>query len=65
VKGGDPASIIAQTAAMYPGSLLVMTTHGRRGLPRVLMGSVALQVVEHAITPVLLVPSFKVHNQQQ
>jgi nucleotide-binding universal stress UspA family protein len=65
VKNGDPASMIAQTAAMYRGSLLVMTTHGRRGLPRVLMGSVALQVAEHATVPVLLAPSFKTQNGQE
>jgi nucleotide-binding universal stress UspA family protein len=65
VKDGDPAFTIAQTAAMYPGSLLVMTTHGRRGLPRMLMGSVALQVAEHAATPVLLVPSFKAQNGRE
>ncbi|HVA92019.1 MAG TPA: universal stress protein, partial [Chloroflexota bacterium] len=32
-------------------------THGRSGLPRILLGSVTEAVVQHGITPVLLVPA--------
>jgi hypothetical protein len=35
--------------------LIVMGTHGRRGLGRLLMGSVAEQVVRKALCPVLTV----------
>lgn len=36
--------------------LLVIATHGRRGLDRALLGSVAEKVVRHAESPVLVVP---------
>ncbi len=36
-----------------------MGTHGRTGLPRVLLGSVAEDVIRHAQVPVLVVPMFK------
>jgi nucleotide-binding universal stress UspA family protein len=36
--------------------LIVMGTHGRSGLPHVLLGSVAERVVQHAHCPVLTVP---------
>lgn len=39
--------------------LIVMGTHGRTGLPRVLLGSVAEEVVRHAGLPVLVVPMFR------
>ena len=35
--------------------LLVITTHGRTGLPHMLMGSVAEKIVRHASCPVLVV----------
>jgi nucleotide-binding universal stress UspA family protein len=34
----------------------VMGTHGRSGISRVLLGSVAQRVVQHARCPVLIVP---------
>lgn len=39
--------------------LIVMGTHGRTGVPRVLLGSVAEEVVRHAELPVLVVPMFR------
>jgi nucleotide-binding universal stress UspA family protein len=39
--------------------LVVMGTHGRRGLQRAMLGSDADTVVRHAAVPVLLVPSRK------
>jgi nucleotide-binding universal stress UspA family protein len=41
--------------------LIVMGTHGRRGLPRVLMGSVAEKVVRLSPVPVLTIHSSDVH----
>jgi nucleotide-binding universal stress UspA family protein len=35
--------------------LVVMATHGRRGLTRLVLGSVAERVVRESITPVLTV----------
>jgi nucleotide-binding universal stress UspA family protein len=36
--------------------LIVLGTHGREGLPRLLLGSVADKVIRGAATPVLVVP---------
>lgn len=42
-------------AAEWPAELIVLGTHGRRGLPRLMMGSDAEQIIRLAHTPVLLV----------
>jgi nucleotide-binding universal stress UspA family protein len=52
---GHPADVILHFAREIPADLVVMGTHGRTGLNRVLMGSVAEQVVRHAPCPVLTV----------
>jgi nucleotide-binding universal stress UspA family protein len=43
-------------AAMKPGDLVVMASHGRGGLGRWLLGSVADRLIREAPAPVLLVP---------
>ena len=50
---GDPATAIANLAQEEGVELIVMGTHGRTGLMRLLMGSVAEAVVRHAPCPVL------------
>lgn len=52
---GDPASVILETAARLKSSVVVMATHGRSGLSRLVFGSVADQVLRGATIPVLLV----------
>lgn len=47
---------IVQHADKTHSDLIVMGTHGRSGLPHVLLGSVAEKVVQHAHCPVLTVP---------
>lgn len=42
-------------AAATPGDVIVMASHGRGGLSRWLLGSVAEDVLRHATVPVLLV----------
>lgn len=54
---GIPAEVILAMAADKPGSVLVMSTHGRTGLARLLMGSVTLAVARKASIPLLIVPS--------
>jgi universal stress protein A len=51
---GNPATEIVQTADQEPVDVIVMGTHGRSGLSRLLMGSVAESVVRHASCPVLI-----------
>jgi nucleotide-binding universal stress UspA family protein len=50
---GDPASSIPRLAEEEGVGLIVMGTHGRTGLRRFLMGSVAEAVVRRAECPVL------------
>ncbi len=50
---GDPASAIVRLAKDEDVDLIVMGTHGRTGLLRMLMGSVAEAVVRRAPCPVL------------
>jgi len=52
---GDPATGILQTARERRCDLIVMGSHGRSGLGRVLMGSVAENVLRGAVCPVLTV----------
>jgi len=55
VKRGAPAHAITATARRLRAQLIVMGTYGRTGLSRLLMGSVAEQVVRCAPCPVLTV----------
>jgi nucleotide-binding universal stress UspA family protein len=50
---GDPAAEIVHLAAREQVDLIVMGTHGRTGLMRLIMGSVAEAVVRRATCPVL------------
>jgi universal stress protein A len=55
VVEGDPATEIVRLAKKLPCDMIVMGTHGRRGLCRLLMGSVAESVLRNAPCPVLIV----------
>jgi nucleotide-binding universal stress UspA family protein len=55
VYTGDIIASILQAQADYHPDLLVMATHGRRGLSRMFLGSVAEAVVRKATCPVLTV----------
>lgn len=55
VLNGTPASVITDYATDRDVDLIVMGTHGRTGLERVLLGSVAERVVGTANVPVLAV----------
>ena len=52
---GDAGTEIMRVAEEVHADLIVMGTHGRTGLARLLMGSVAEQVVRRATCPVLTV----------
>lgn len=52
---GDPDEGITRRAAEGGADLIVIGSHGRRGLSRVLLGSVTERVVRHAPCPVLVV----------
>lgn len=57
VARGAPADEILDYAEDEGVDLIVMGTHGRTGLGRFLLGSVAERVTRHSTTPVLLVRS--------
>jgi nucleotide-binding universal stress UspA family protein len=54
---GEPATGIVACAQQESVDIIVIGSHGRTGLSRVLMGSVAEQVVRKASCPVLTVKS--------
>ena len=54
--GGRVADAIIAEAGRWRADLIVMGTHGRRGVKRVLLGSDAEVVVRYSPVPVLLVP---------
>lgn len=41
--------------ATRPGDLIVMASHGRSGMTRFFLGSVAEEILRHALVPVLLI----------
>lgn len=63
-----PVDVVAETGVATGQSIvdyakrekvdyIAMSTHGRSGLERLLVGSVAESVLRHAVTPLLLYPS--------
>jgi nucleotide-binding universal stress UspA family protein len=52
---GDAAEVILDAAEKEEADLVTMTTHGRSGVMRWLLGSIADRVVQHARVPVMLV----------
>lgn len=60
VIGGRAADTILEVAREWPADLIVMGTHGRRGLSRLALGSDAALVVRDASVPVLMVRNAEV-----
>jgi nucleotide-binding universal stress UspA family protein len=54
IRHGDPTVAIVAGAKAEGADLIAMTTHGRTGLRRVLLGSVAEGVLRDADTPLFL-----------
>ncbi len=55
VEAGEPSDTILQIAKDGGTDLIVMGTHGRTGLSRLLIGSVAEAVLRRSTCPVLTV----------
>ena len=53
---GEPAAAIMSCAAAKQAQIIVLGTHGRTGVTRLLMGSVAERVLREAPCAVLVVP---------
>lgn len=54
-RGRRAADIINDQAMQWPADLIVMGTHGRRGINRLVMGSDAELVLRSSAVPVMLV----------
>jgi nucleotide-binding universal stress UspA family protein len=55
--GNHLAETVAEAARTWKADLIVVGTHGRRGVGRVLMGSGAEQIIRQAPVPVLVIRS--------
>ena len=55
VPNEHPATAILEAAASADCDLIVMASHGRRGLRKMLLGSQTAEVLAHSHTPVLVV----------
>lgn len=64
IRKGHPASTVLEVAREVGADLIVVGTHGRRALDRVLMGSVAERVVRTSHLPVLVVPPAPVQSHR-
>jgi nucleotide-binding universal stress UspA family protein len=62
VLAGDPSEEILKYISENAIDLVVMGTHGRKGLDRVIFGSVAERVVKTSPVPVMVVNPFKVSD---
>ncbi len=57
VREGNASEVITEfaTKEKMPADIIIMGSHGRTGIKRLLMGSVAERVIGHAHCPVLIV----------
>ncbi|WJF91900.1 universal stress protein [Paraburkholderia bonniea] len=61
----DVATVILHAAAQFGADLLVLGTHGRRGVQRLILGSVAERCVRQATLPVLLIPAAAAASEEE
>jgi len=54
VMEGEPHEAILAAAAKLPATLIIMGSHGKKGLTRLLMGSVTERVIGLSTCPVLI-----------
>jgi nucleotide-binding universal stress UspA family protein len=55
VRTGSPSNEIAEAASDLDADLIIIATHGRKGITRMMLGSTAEKVVRYASCPVLIV----------
>ena len=56
VEQGKPAEVIIRVAEMFGADVIVMGTHGRKGLSHLIMGSVAEDVIRNSKKPCVVIP---------
>jgi len=57
VKEGGVADTIVKTAADMQADIIVLGSHSRRGLDKILMGSVAEKVLHNSAIPLFIIPT--------
>lgn len=62
IRDGDPFEGIVDAAEDFMTDLIVLSTHGRTGIRRLVIGNVAEKVVRHAPCPVLTVKPAAAHG---
>ena len=62
---GDPGEEIVRAVEDEQIDLVIMGTHGRKGLDRTLFGSVAEHVVKNAAAPVLSINPYKIRKRSE
>ncbi len=56
---GEPVDTIVEYAKSEKADLIIISTHGAKGLEKILLGSVAERVVQRAFCPVLVLNPFR------
>ena len=56
VEEGIPYEVILNVAKEWDADLIVLGTHGRKGISHLIMGSVAEKIVRHSEIPVFIIP---------
>ncbi len=56
IAKGIPFKVIVETAESWGADIIVMGTHGRKGLPHLLLGSVAEDVIRHSKKSLVIIP---------
>ncbi len=59
VKDGDTGDAIIEAAKNLEVNIVVLGSHSRRGLDKILMGSVAEKVLRHSKVPLFIIPVSK------
>jgi nucleotide-binding universal stress UspA family protein len=57
VKEGNAAEMILEAAKEINADMVIMASHGRKGLERILVGSVSETVLRQSLVPVLVIPT--------
>lgn len=62
-RNGDYGQTIIDTAAEVKADIIVMGTHSRRGLEKILIGSVAEKVLHNSTIPVFIIPTRSIEQK--
>ena len=63
IKDGDTGDAILEAVKELNADIIVMGTHSRRGLEKILMGSVAEKVLRHSVVPLFIIPVIENENK--